>query len=98
MLGQLSDREQSEANLRALPVARLTQVLIQIAHGFSGAKGQPPKLEVKDFLPYPNWNPAGGQADGPSPPTRFILTELGKRRALPMHVFAALMTPADRQP
>jgi hypothetical protein len=98
VLAQLSDREQAEANLNALPVARLTQILIQIAHGFSGSKRQAPKLETKEFLPYPSWRPANAEADGPSQPTRFVLTELAKRHALPVHVFAALMSHAERRP
>ena len=84
--------------MQALPVARLTQIVIQVAHGFSGSKQRAPKLNLKDFLPYPNWRPSGGEADGPDQPTKFVLTELAKRRALPMHVFSALMSSAERQP
>ena len=98
VLAKLSDQEQAEANLLALPTARLTHTVIQIAHGFSGSNRAAPKLDIKSFLPYPDWQPAGAQAEGPSAPTRFVLTELAKRRALPVHVFTALMSPAEQQP
>ena len=97
-LRQLDDREQSQANLEALPTARLTQILLQIAHGFSGSKRAAPKTKVQEFLPFPDWRPSTAEADGPDQPTRFILTELGKQRRLPIHVLTALLTPAERQP
>ena len=98
VLREIDDREKALANLGALPVARLTQILIQIAHGFSGSKRPAPKTEVKDFLPFPQWRPASQQADGPEPGTKFVLTELGKQRRIPIHVLAALMTPVEQQP
>jgi len=98
VLSQLSDREQADANLQALPIARLTQIVIQVAHGFSGSKRQAPKIEAKAFLPYPDWRPGGVEADGPDNPTKFVLTELAKRRAIPVHVFAALMSPIEQRP
>lgn len=86
------------ANINALPVARLTQILIQIAHGFSGSKRAAPKFELKDFLPFPDFKPSSQQADGPTPGTKFVLTELGKQRRIPMHVLTALLTPVEQQP
>jgi hypothetical protein len=97
-LRQLDDHEQSRANLAALPTARLTQILLQIAHGFSGSKRAAPKTKVQEFLPFPDWRPSTTEAEGPDQPTRFILTELGKQRRLPVHVLTALLTPAERQP
>lgn len=97
-LRQLEDYEQSKANLEALTTARLTQVVLQIAHGFSGSKRAAPRITAKDFLPYPDWRPASQEADGPDQPTRFILSELGHKRQIPMHVLTALMTPADQKP
>lgn len=98
VLRQLDDREQAQANLEALPTARLTQVLIQIAHGFFGSRRAAPKTKVQEFLPFPNWRPATAEADGPDQPTRFILTELGRKRRLPIHVLTALLTPAEQRP
>lgn len=98
MLRELEQREQGDANLRALPTARLTAVLIQLAHGFSSSKRPAPKIEIKDFLPYPDWRAQAQEADGPDPPTKFILTELARKRLLPVHVMAALMSTADKQP
>lgn len=97
-LRQLDDHEQSQANLDALPTARLTQILLQIAHGFSGSKRAAPKTKVQEFLPYPDWRPSSADAEGPDQPTKFILTELGKQRRLPVHVLTGLLTSAERQP
>lgn len=98
LLRELDDRDKGKANLQALPVARLTQVLLQIAHGFSGSKRPAPKLDTKDFLPYPDWRPASSQADGPEPGTKFVLTELGRQHRIPVHVLTALMTPIEQRP
>lgn len=98
VLRKLDDREQSNANLEALPTARLTAILIQIAHGFSGSKRAGPKTKVQDFLPFPNWRPNTAEADGPEQPTKFILTELGRQRRLPVHVLTALLTPSEQRP
>lgn len=97
-LRQLDDREQAQANLEALPTARLTQLVIQIAHGLSGSKRTAPKTKVQEFLPFPDWRPATAEAHGPDQPTRFILTELGKKRLLPLHVMVSLLTPSDSPP
>lgn len=97
-LRQVDDREQSQANLEALPTARLTQILIQIAHGFSGSKRAAPQTKIQEFLPFPDWRPSSMEADGPDQPTRFILTELGKQRRLPIHVLTALLTSAEQRP
>lgn len=91
------DHEQEQANLQALTTARLTATLIQIAHGFSGSKGPAPRLQVKDFLPFPDWKPDIEAAEGPDEVTRYLLSNLARARRIPMHVFSALMTPATRQ-
>jgi hypothetical protein len=98
ILRQLDEREQALANMAALPTARLTQLVVQIAHGFSGSRRPAPKMKVQDFLPYPKLSPASAEAEGPDDPTKFILTELGRSHRIPMHVFVALMTPVERQP
>ena len=94
----LDDQEKAEANLQALPTARLCQIVIQLAHGLSGSKRAGPKVTAKDFLPYPEWKPPSADASGPDQPTKFILSELGRNRQLPPHVLAALMTPAEQRP
>ena len=98
VLRVIDDREKGQANLEAVPVARLTQIVLQVAHGFSGSKRAAPKINAKDFLPYPDWRPASSQADGPSNPTKFVLATLGRKRLLPAHVLAALMTPVEQRP
>lgn len=95
VLHELDQREQSQANVDALTTARLTQLVLQIAHGFSGSKRPAPRITAKDFLPYPDWKPEGRASDGADQPTRFILSELGRRGELPVHVLAALMASAE---
>lgn len=96
VLRELDQREQAEANTNAVTTARLAQLVLQVAHGFSGSKRPAPKVSAKDFLPYPNWRPSTADASGPDQPTKFILSELGRNRQLPVHVVAALMTPAEQ--
>lgn len=98
ILRELDDRDKGQANLQALPIARLTQIVLQVAHGFSGSKRPAPKIEAKDFLPWPDWRPASQQADGPTAPTKFVLADLGRKQLLPIHVLTALMTPIERRP
>lgn len=93
VLRELDNLEYGQANLQALPVARLTTTLIGIAHGFSGSKRAAPKVEVKDFLPFPDWKPEGAIAAGPSADTVKRLKELLSKRLIPMHVFTALISP-----
>jgi hypothetical protein len=78
-----------------MSTARLTAVLIQIAHGFSGSKRSAPKAQPRDFLPFPDWKPASATADGPDAPTKFILSELVRTRRVPLHVYAALAAGAS---
>lgn len=54
--------------------------------------------ELEDFLPFPNWKPSNLEAEGPDQPTKFILSELLRNRQIPMHVFVALITPAENRP
>lgn len=96
VLQELDNQEYGQANLNALPVARLTATLIGIAHGFSGSKRAAPKVEVKDFLPFPDWNPEGAKAAGPSEETVVLLKELLRKRRIPMPVFTALITPISQ--
>jgi len=83
------------ANTQSVSTARLTAVLIQIAHGLSGSKKPAPKIHPREFLPFPDWKPVAAAADGPDAPTKFILTELVRTRQLPLHVYAALAAGAS---
>ena len=95
LLRQIDDDERGRMNLGSLSTAKMTAILIQVAHGFSGSKRSAPKVAPRDFLPFPDWKPSTAIADGPSAPTKFILTELVRTRRLPMHVYAALATGTD---
>ena len=74
----------------------MATVLVQIAHGFSGSKRPAPKVQAKDFLPFPDWKPEAAAADGPDAPTKFVLSELVRSRRIPLHVYAALAADAGR--
>jgi hypothetical protein len=68
-------------------------VLINVAHGFSGSKGKAPKINVKDFLPFPDWEPEAKKNEGPSDSTAKVLVKLLKKRAIPTYVFTSLKSP-----
>jgi hypothetical protein len=95
LLRQIDDAEQAKANLASITTARLTQLVVQVAHGFSGSKRAAPKVKPNEFLPFPDWKPASTEVDGPDQPTKFILSELIRTRQIPLHVFATLNTPAE---
>lgn len=95
LLRQIDDDERGRMNLGSLSTAKMTSILIQIAHGFSGSKRAAPKTVPQDFLPFPDWKPSTATADGPTAPTKFILTELVRTRRLPLHVYAALAPGSD---
>lgn len=69
--------------------------MLQIAHAFSGSKGQAPKFNIRDFLPYPDWREDGAQRDKPDEYTRLILAQLSKNRLIPNHVMIALLSPPE---
>ena len=93
VLAAISEEEKRSANMSSLTTAQLAHLLLNVAHGFSGAKGSAPKVKPKDFLPFPDWRPSSTvDADGPDQTTRFILGQLIKDRTIPMHVFKALMS------
>jgi hypothetical protein len=98
ILRELDDADKAKANVSAITTARLTQLVIQVAHGFSGSKRAAPKIQPSEFLPFPDWRPAATEADGPDQPTKFILSELIRNRQIPLHVFTALNTPAAERP
>lgn len=97
LLREMDDMEKAHANINSITAAQLTNLVLQVAHGFSGSKRAAPKTKPDSFLPFPGWRPAGTEAEGPDQPTRFVLTELLRARRIPMHVFAALTAPASER-
>lgn len=95
-LAVVEQEEQRKANISAYTVANLTQLVLGIAHGFSGSKGRPPSVKAKDFLPFPDWQPhtKEGKRNLDSS-TRFVLTKLQKENRIPAYVFVSLMTPVE---
>ena len=87
---RVNSQSQEQANIDSISTARLTTVLINVAHGFSGSKGRAPKIKVQDFLPFPDWEPTKAVSDGPSDTTSKLLIALLKKRRIPAHVFTAL--------
>ena len=78
-----------------MSTAKLSALLIQVAHGFSGSKRPAPKSNPRDFLPFPDWKPTAAPSDGPDAPTKFILSELVRTQRMPLHVYAALAAGAS---
>lgn len=98
LLQQIDDHEHAQLNASSAATARLSALVVQVAHGFSGSKRPAPKINARDFLPFPDWKPASATADGPDAPTKFILSELVRTRRVPLHVYAALATGASGPP
>lgn len=89
----IDDEEQREANIRSVTTAQLAVLLINVAHGFSGKRGNTPKVKATDFLPFPEWKPTNSNsASQIDPITKQILTQLIRRRAIPMYVFVSLLS------
>lgn len=86
----VSDIEQREANRDSITQAQMTDLLLKIAHGFSGSKKAPPRTLPKDFLPFPKYRAPSQELDEADQPTKFVLSELVKRFQLPVYVFVAL--------
>lgn len=91
------NEDQAKANRDSISQAVMADMLLKIAHGFSGSKKRAPNTKPKDFLPHPDYRPLGTTADEADPPTKFILTELVKRFAIPVYVFVALNGRVDDQ-
>jgi hypothetical protein len=98
ILTQIDDQEKSQANIQAITAARLTSLVLQVAHSYSGSKKSAPKTDPEDFLPFPHWKPADARSEGVDQSTKLILSELLRNWQIPMHVFVALTTPPDRRP
>lgn len=76
--------------------AKLCVQLVWTAYGFAGGKGPKPKVEVKDFLPFPDWRPLeDAPLQGPTPETRAVLTRLLRERRLPLPVYTELISPPE---
>jgi hypothetical protein len=95
-LEYVEDEEQRRANINAATTANLIQVVIAVAHGFSGAKGKAPSVNMKDFLPFPEWQPRQRvNSNGPDSATKFVLTKLMRNYQIPVHVFSSMISEAD---
>lgn len=94
-MDQIEEEEKRQANLNSISTAHLTTVLLNVAHGFSGAKRPPPRTPPKIFLPFPDWEPNQRTPEGPDAPTRFVLAELARSHRIPLHVYSALVSGAD---
>lgn len=94
VLKELDNAEQAHANIYSLSTARLIEALLQVAHGFSGSKKKMQKINTKDFLPFPLWEPDTEVQNKVDGETRKLLVDLVKRRRIPMYVFTNLITPS----
>lgn len=89
-LDYVNDLDQQEANRAAITEAQVADLILKVAHGFSGSKKAPPKTKPRDFLPYPNYRPPAAETEEADQPTKFVLSELIKRFEIPVYVFTAL--------
>lgn len=89
----IDNEERRQHNLQSSTTAKLCMQVISIAFGFSGAKGSPPKIDFKDFLPFPDWEPLGEErGPGPSPETRAALTRLLREHKIPLAIYTQLIS------
>jgi len=95
VLRELDHREQAEANLASSTTARLCFLLRQGLHAHSGATTPLTDVDIKSYLPFPDWKPPTEEVKGPSEMTALVLRETLRRREIPMHVFIALITPPE---
>lgn len=94
VMDKLVDKQQSDANLSQLSQARLADLVLKVAHSFSGSK-RPPRGVAKDWLPFPNYRAQTKEMDQADEPTKFILSELVHRFEIPVYVFVALNGRAE---
>jgi hypothetical protein len=92
VLQEIDNSEQAEANIYSMATARLTEVVVHVAHGFSGSKRKMPKTKTTDYLPYPDWSPKSEKKKEIDQETKTVLLSLLRQRRLPMYVFASLVT------
>lgn len=84
---------QRKLNELSYTTAQLNQLLLSVAHGFSGSKGRRPQTKPQDFLPFPDWKPLNKEsATGPDSTTKALLFSLHKNHRIPVHVFTALIS------
>lgn len=99
VLQYLESEEQRQANILSASTSMLGVQIAYIAHGMGGGKGPKPKVDLKDFLPFPNWNPPSGEEEtrpGPSPSTKVTLARLLRERRIPVYVFSQLNSAPER--
>ena len=89
VMDKVMDKEQADANLASLSTARMADLLLRVAHSYSGSKKKP-KGAPKDWLPFPDYRPNRQEAEQADEPTKFILSELVHRFDIPVYVFVAL--------
>lgn len=92
----IDNEERRHYNLISSTGAKLCMQLVMTAWGFAGGKGPKPKVDVKDFLPFPDWRPPeDGAPEGPDPETRATLTALIRERRLPLPIYTELISPPE---
>lgn len=70
--------------------------VISISHGMAGAKAPASSLNLKNFLPFPDWEPVSQTTKiGPSDATKEVLYDLIKHNLIPMGVFLNLVNPPE---
>ncbi len=93
VLKEIDNHEQAQANIDSVTTARLIDVVLRVAHGFSGSKKKMAKTNISDFLPFPDWMPESKAKTEVDSGTKQVLIALLKKRQIPMHIFTGLVTP-----
>ena len=88
MLRELDRYDQAQHRAASISTAKLAGIVIQVAMGLGGSK-QPPKIQLRDFLPYPNLS-YGDENQKLTEETRFVLEQLLAKHLIPMPIFAAI--------
>lgn len=99
VLQYLESEEQRHANILSASTSMLGVQIAYIAHGMGGGKAPKPKVDLKDFLPFPNWKPLAEEGEpktGPSPSTKVALARLLRERRIPAYVFSQLNSSPER--
>ena len=85
VLSKWYDEEKRRANVNSISTAKLSQIVLSVAHAFGGSK-EPSRTKISDFLPFEIDEDKAEAEDI----TKQILTKLIRSGRIPTHVVAAL--------
>lgn len=91
----IDNEERRHYNLASSTTAQLCLQVIAAISGLAG--GTSPRQRLKDFLPFPDWQPLddSSKPPGPTPQTRALLTRLLRERRIPLPIYTQLISADD---